>query len=406
MFSKKKIVLNSAVNDNKKGIVEIIRLDNLTHLSIKIGNFIPNKNSRFIFLLKNNGIQQRFFVDNPRNFECDVDTPIDLDKKISCLLIENEQQPIFWGGTETRESTMNSMLPMESKNEKQINAQNTKCEQQECCSFNKTIDDDVEINNIDANFDNNTAVFTQDNYNFESENQFENCSECNNLKLHKIDLADILFDESNVEKDIDQALNQFEIIEKKEEEPSLPQCINCKYKNHFFAEQSLHEVKDELQKIKDMQNLSCSEIAEEPLLQERKNGEPNELVKEEIFEKDLQQVDEPTKEPYYFSLIKSQYESMFEKYPAFEKLSQIIENSKWIEVDGIDDPYIMGIIYENAIPRYLCYGIFQERKQSPPLDIVDSSQWVPFDADDELGQGVWLLYQSAENGETLQIDIV
>ena len=96
---------------------------------------------------------------------------------------------------------------------------------------------------------------------------------------------------------------------------------------------------------------------------------------------------------------------MFNKYPAFEKLSQIIENSKWIMVDGIDDSYIMGIIYNENQPQYLCYGVVQEYKQSPPIEIVDSSQWVPFDVDNEFGQGAYIMYQSAENGETIKVEV-
>ena len=104
-------------------------------------------------------------------------------------------------------------------------------------------------------------------------------------------------------------------------------------------------------------------------------------------------------------LIKTQYEDMFNKYPAFDKLSQIIENSKWIMVDSIDEPYIMGIIYNDNQPQYLCYGVIQERKQTPPVELIDSSQWVPFDINNEFGAGAYIMYQSAENGETLKVEV-
>ena len=59
MFAKKKIVLNSAQSNNRHGVAEITRLDNITQLSIKLNNFRPNYDSDYVFLLKNNDLQQK-----------------------------------------------------------------------------------------------------------------------------------------------------------------------------------------------------------------------------------------------------------------------------------------------------------------------------------------------------------
>ena len=267
----------------------------------------------------------------------------------------------------------------------------------------------------------------------------ENCNNCNdnktiNLQLHKVDLADILFNEENLNKDINKAISQYELITKKEEF-DFPQCANCKYKDIFFKEQQMKEVKEELNKIAQLQeqeslkeqalSKNVESVCEnlQSLNQDITHFEIGDsdnftqdisyLQKEEEQslknEKDLFLNDENGEEqeiqttPYYFGLIQNQYEDMFIKYPAFEKLSNIIDDSKWIKVDGVEEPYIMGIIYKDEIPQYLCYGVLQEKKQNPPVDMLDSCQWVPFDIDNEFGQGAWILYQSAENGETLKV---
>ena len=455
MFAKKKIVLNSAVNDNKKGIAEITRLDSLTHLQIKISNYAPNKHSSYIFLLKNNGIQQRFVMNDPSFYECDVEVPIDLEQKISCLLIENgaQQTPIFWGGTDTKNKTMNSIdneinhnISSTTNNKSNNNATQNFNNQQSINNNNTYTLSNAPIDttsNLEPtslqptsqpiNLDNSPSV--------DSTNNKTPVVDNDNLQLHKVDSQEALFEDGDIEKEIDNCM-QFEVV-KDYVEHDFPQCANCKYKEVFFREKQMTEAKEQLHKIADLQNkeninstaLQNSQIDSNfidntphcaqncignntttmdstnntthntttifntnntPFFDEDNNTDNN---------NDSDSPNAPTKTPYYYSLIKTQYEDMFNKYPAFDKLSQIIENSKWIMVDSIDEPYIMGIIYNDNQPQYLCYGVIQERKQTPPVELIDSSQWVPFDINNEFGAGAYIMYQSAENGETLKVEV-
>ena len=461
MFAKKKIVLNSAINDNKKGVALITCLDSLTNLQIKINNFSHKSHSNYVFLLKNNGIQQRFLVDDPRNFECEVDIPIDLDKKISCLLIENGTQPIFWGGTQTQTQTINSFdtlqenentskqAPSLQQNSDKLNNINTiytttKQNSDFTQSTNNSFDNKIAPNeNSDINNDYAYVPQTDEKINTSTQEHTNN-----NLQLHKSDPQEALFTEndSDIEKEIDNAM-QYELID--DCEPNSPQCAHCKYKEIFFREKQIEQAKEQLQKITELQKAEQSqneahEYSYTPNSQEstftnakthdnvnQENNynftnsntfihtysqeENNETIdndnseSHEKTETDNQEANEKEKNgadstPYYYGLIKSQYEEMFQKYPAFERLSTIIDNSKWIMVDS-EEPYIMGIIYEGNTPQYLCYGVIQEKKHSPPIEIIDSSQWVPFDVNNEFGAGAYIMYQSAESGETLKVEV-
>ena len=515
MFAKKKIILNSAINDNKKGVAQITRLDSLTSLQIKINNFIPNSRSTYIFLLKNNGIQQRFIVGDPRNFECDVDIPIDLDKKISCLLIENgaQQVPIFWGGTENKTQTISNFQDKQANvknynssfaddtlqsnssytqnsNFSNINEFDTYKVANEPATTNATskienyldtqqsnqimLDNTQNLQESDKNLQQlqeNTQIL-QDNISLQhaSNGVFQNTNcvqdEHNqnssnniqpNLQLHKQDPQEALFECDNLENEIDHALASPNYV--LECEPNTPQCANCKYKEVFFRQQQMQEASEQLHKIAQMQrmqndldatntqnlqgavNTTVAQYADFDTLtneyatvstpatytgsgdyklmeqkinsqlpnvsnlsstQEQETTTPNSAP---LDEKGDTKLSEHNDTPYYYGLIKTQYDEMFQKYPAFEKLSNIIENSKWITVDSTDEPYIMGIIYENSIPQYLCYGVIQDHKQIPPVEIIDSSQWVPFDLNNEMGAGAYIMYQSAESGETLKVEV-
>ena len=386
MFAKKKIVLNSAVNDNKKGMAILTRLDNLTHLQIKIANYAPNKNSSYIFLLKNNGIQQRFIVNDPREFETQVEIPIDLENKISCLLIENgaQQTPIFWGGTQTQSDTIKSLDSQETTNFTQSN---------------NLGDSQSDAQNVDSYDNSSIDKFSKQS----SQNQQDN------LVLHKLD-GEELFVEGDIEKEIDNCM-QFELVEDDLLEHNFPQCANCKYKDVFYKEKQLQQAKEQLQAIAELQKQELAVNESDTNATENQYINDNIAIFSSNTETEINENAEhntdnnATQMPYYYSLIQSQYEDMFSKYPAFEKLSKIIDNSKWIMVDAIDEPYIMGIIYENSKPKYLCYGVIQDKKQTPPIELMQSSQWVPFDINNEFGQGAYIMYQSAENGETLTVEV-
>lgn len=510
MFAKKKIVLNSAQGNNKRGIAEITRLDNLTSLNIKLNNFQSTNNCNYVFLLKNNDLQQKIMLDDPRDFTCDISIPIDLEKKISCLLIESgdKQIPLFWGGTETQNQVMSLM----SNNPQTAQPHNS----QECnfCTASHTCDNFEPVSSQsqhayqhpNSNCDNtssNNSTFGCDNSNYSSNNDYNNnettpccgdnaaTSNCNssthNNKTHLSDdnydsenynaktrpdlphlspsaSCDVapphgdeytsnfpitqpssesssqpntqLFEQDDIEAVIDTEIIKYELI-KNFEEPNFPQCQTCKYKNVFYQEKHLQEAKNQLNKIAQMQQTSHPQqngyLNTQNQNANTQNMRDNEQNKQLYFQNlqdscnnlnsdtqnnfdNLNNLEENNNElniekpnendPYYYKLIKAQYEDMFEKYPPFVVLSNIIENSKWIEVDGVDSPYIMGIIYENEAPKYLCYGIVQEKKQSPPTEIVDSSQWVPFDVSNEFGRGVWIMYQSADTGETIQVEVI
>ena len=401
MFAKKKIVLNSAQSTNKHGVAEITRLDNYTQLSIKLNNFRPNENSGYVFLLKNNDLQQKITLTNPCDFSCDVNIPIDLNKKISCLLIESgaKQTPLFWGGTDTQTQIMSILDEENARHKLNLDKQQHTASLKEPTYVSPDIQTPPQQNTPNQFTDCNNIDATQNN---DCQNDSTDCQNCPH------------FDQTDIENIVDDEMSKFELV-KNYDEPNSPQCQNCKYKNVFYQEKDLNEAKLQLEKIAKLQNdeltyQNIQDTAQNMPYSVQNMQEADQNINfdinnnnnnnDEITEKTIDE------EPYYYGLIKAQYDDMFSKYPTFSPLTNIIENSKWIEVDGVDDPYIMGIIYDDGKAKYLCYGVVQEKKQSPPIEIADSSQWVPFDITNEFGSGVWIMYQSADNGETIKVEVI
>lgn len=104
----------------------------------------------------------------------------------------------------------------------------------------------------------------------------------------------------------------------------------------------------------------------------------------------------------FFLAVKPQLDEMFECYPLEEKLTEKINNSKWIRVDADEDFYVVGIINdENELPEFICYGIPGSYTAKPPQEIADVCDWFPIENEYE-SNGYWLIYQSAQTGKCLR----
>ena len=342
-----------------------------------------------------------------------------------------KQIPLFWGGTETQTQVMSILNEETARQKLRLDGQTLTHAPKECSNtnegapreFKQPLTHETIMHETISNSTNPSFASAQDEWQNTpktnavvcgAENSQNQCTNiCNDACL---DCPN--FDQSDIENVVDDEIVKYELIENFDE-PDSPQCQNCKYKNVFYQEKNLDEAKEQLAKIAHIQATDNSQNVQydtknkqssprivqdsDNILQDnlQNDSSANDTTSGIVNENDLQNA-----EPYYYGLIKAQYDDMFSKYPIFAPLTNIIENSKWIEVEGIDDPYIMGIIYDDGKPKYLCYGVVQEKKQSPPIEIADSSQWVPFDVTNEFGSGVWIMYQSADNGETIKVEVI
>lgn len=109
----------------------------------------------------------------------------------------------------------------------------------------------------------------------------------------------------------------------------------------------------------------------------------------------------------FYSEIKEQLATLFEKYPEETFLNEIIPNSKWVRVDYEDDGqyFIIGLIYENNKVQYVCYGSPGEYSVEPPREFKGMSQWLPLDPEKPEELGYWIIYQDADSGENVEIKI-
>lgn len=172
----------------------------------------------------------------------------------------------------------------------------------------------------------------------------------------KLDESGIEYD-SNLQAEIDQAIDA-ELaknpIQEGEEKAVVAatgdKCANCKYKKCFFGEEPERE------------------------------------------------------QPNFFEEISSQIDKLFSGSPHEEYLENAIPSSKWVRVEFGDggDYYILGLIYDDGVAKYVCYGVPGIYQKQPPKNLSGFPVWFPLDSAHPESFGYWLTYQDAESGESVK----
>ena len=110
----------------------------------------------------------------------------------------------------------------------------------------------------------------------------------------------------------------------------------------------------------------------------------------------------------FYDRISYQIDKMFISNPEEKILDEIIPNSKFcrVEFDDKTGHYVFGIVYEQEKPKYLCYGVPAKKGSLPPKELSSYYQWLPIDVEDQDGDGYYMMYQEAETGKNISIEIV
>lgn len=128
-----------------------------------------------------------------------------------------------------------------------------------------------------------------------------------------------------------------------------------------------------------------------------------------VFDEETEKLKEQLSENVmFFELINDQIEDLFSKYPSESSLETLIPNSKWVKVDFEEDanPYVLGLIYDDVILKYIAYGVPGEFSKEPPADLEKYSQWLPIDPNNIEVGGYWVMYQDAATGDNVLIEYV
>lgn len=194
----------------------------------------------------------------------------------------------------------------------------------------------------------------------------------------------------------DEEMEDFETntVEVKNANPKLKRNANSyDFKQKFTEQNDLEQQIEDSKEDEKLENFIDSVV---------KATEPS------LTENPFRQADEKQVSTHFYDKVKRQVETLLSNNETDEVLQEIIPASKFCKVNFEDDSgyYVFGVIYEDDTPRYLCYGIPSTHDEKPPKDMDGLYQWLPLSADEINGDGYWLMYQSAEDGKNIAVEII
>lgn len=109
----------------------------------------------------------------------------------------------------------------------------------------------------------------------------------------------------------------------------------------------------------------------------------------------------PAREMTYYERVSNQIEKLFSLGERDKNLEELLPFTKWVKIDydGRGKKFVVGLIGEK--PDYICYGLPGKYSPIPPAELDGYCQWLPLEVTNPHGRGYWLIYQSADTGESV-----
>ena len=371
MFCKTIILSNSEnlTNNAPKGILTLSKENKIIKGKIRLYNITSLPQSTKIGLYINEKVYTSPLNRKPNHYEFDLDENIDITQSVYCALIDtsNNKKVLLEGGS------FNGFYFTDSPFDAVLEAKDEQLEQ--------TID---------------TAI-----------KSIENCEHCNCADCeYKKYFYDNYKDDNTQSPNCDNKQELYEHNNCKNTDTYFNPSIKTNVPQHHFVDNIQSNIVDKLKTecIDDIDNY-IKYFDHESMVNTHNTDTVQPLNSEDThFQPDIQESNNKTSQEKldFLNDIIYQLDEMFERYPEDEILNSIIENSRFIRVDG-DNPYVLGVIYEDKMLKYIAYGVPAKYNSLPPIDLGQNYQWLPINPRDVMSDGYFMIYQDAVTGSIVEI---
>ncbi len=98
----------------------------------------------------------------------------------------------------------------------------------------------------------------------------------------------------------------------------------------------------------------------------------------------------------YYHTVREKLREVMRKFPPDDRLKSVFPQSEWVKAEG----NILGVIYEEGIPKYLCVAA-EDTGDLPPA-MKEHGCFVPLSPFSDM-VGVYVVFQSADSGEYVTV---
>lgn len=97
----------------------------------------------------------------------------------------------------------------------------------------------------------------------------------------------------------------------------------------------------------------------------------------------------------YYRKVAPKLSAAMRKFPRDERLEAVFPNSQWVRAENA----VLGVIYAEGLPRYLCVAM----EQAPPEEVKEASVFVPVSPFTET-EGYYVVFQDADSGDYVKVE--
>ena len=144
---------------------------------------------------------------------------------------------------------------------------------------------------------------------------------------------------------------------------------------------------------------------DEPTFNRREKEENQSQPQSAFFEdeKDFSFSQEYSENVPYYSTVKKDLDSVFEKFESQTGLEKLFPQSRWAKINYLGEKYyVVGLINENNQEKYICYGVPATYSVNPPKELKGYCTFIPLSIFDLSGDGFWMMFQNAITGECIK----
>lgn len=377
MFCKTIILSNKEnLNNNApKGILSVTNDNNNIHGKIRLYNLAVLPTNCKLGIHIAGEVLVSSLVKRPSHYEFDINKRLDLNKSMYCAIIDNstgEKRVLLEGGNASGFSFTDSPADAvtEAKDDELDKLISTSidscspCSSCENCEYKKYFYENYPNHTPCKNQSPQQSSTNKDEFDISSENEYTASQPIVNPPTHE----PIQIEENNPGTP---------------QQSSSPPILDNSQKCNSQLEQSADTNQPLNIGSHDADNLDCSTSSITQSSQNQDIGDTS-----------------------FLNDIIYQLDEMFKQYPNDELIMSVIPNSRFIKV-SIDQssPYILGVIYEDKIMKYIAYGVPASYNSLPPADFGQNYQWLPLNPDDIMSDGYFMIYQDASNGQVVNLQI-
>ncbi len=366
MFCKTIILSNSenATNNAPKGILTLSKENNSIKGKIRLYNinFLPTSTKVGLYI--NDKAHISNIVKKTNHYEFDLSANIDISQSVYCALIDtaNNKQVILEGGSFSG-----------------------------FCFSDSPFDSILEARDEELEQDINKAIKDLDNCNP------LNCSNCEYKKYFyqhcNQDKKQSVNENYQSQTFIDNSIEDIS-----GEKPYLNTQIQPNSNSATSVSNTINQFQDKL--ISSMENSIVDGIKN---LSYNKTNSSNKNIVDSMPNNPTTNSDTNQEKLDFLNDIIYQLDEMFNIYPADDILNSIIPNSRFVKVD-IESPYVLGVIYEDKMLKYIAYGVPAKYNSLPPDDLSQHYQWLPLNPRDVMSDGYFMIFQDAITGTLVEIN--